>query len=317
MKVLVTPTSFQPGKSCAALEVLKEFTEDLVFNPAGRPLTEDELIPLLKDCDGYLAGLDYITGKVLRSCEHLKVISRYGAGVDRVDLQAAKECGIVVTNTPGVNAVAVAELAIGLALAVARNIAFLSKKTSGGEWTRLTGIELGGKVMGVIGLGAIGKNVARYAQGLGMKVMAYDPYIDEVYAKANHIIVADFDMVVRNSDVVSLHIPLTAQTKHLFDRKVMESMKCSAILINTSRGGIIDEDAAYELLKSGSLGGLGLDAFEIEPPRNSPLFELSNVVVTPHTGAHTYEATENMAYAAVKNLIEVLSGSDCKHVVNK
>jgi D-3-phosphoglycerate dehydrogenase len=317
MKILVTPTSLQEGKKSAALDTLKAFSSDLVFNSTGRPLTEDELIPLLKDCDGYVAGLDYVTEKVLKSCSHLKVVSRYGAGVDRVDLAAAKEHGIVVTNTPGVNAVAVAELAFGLILSIARKISYLDKKTREGEWVRSTGMELGGKTIGIMGLGAIGKNVARYAQGFGMKVMAYDPYINEAYAKDNNITVATFDEVADNADVISLHLPLTNETKHLISRDVMSKMKKTAILINTSRGGIIDEDAAYELLKNGELGGLGLDAFETEPPTNSPLFELNNVVVTPHTGAHTTEATDNMAVAAVKNLIDVLSGNGCPFICNK
>jgi D-3-phosphoglycerate dehydrogenase len=316
MKILVTPTSLQEGKESKALEILKEFSNDLVFNPMGRPLTEDELVPLLKDCDGYIAGLDYITDKVIKSCNKLKVISRYGVGYDRVDLEAAKEKGIIVTNTPGVNAIAVAELAMALVLAVARKISFLDRKTREGEWVRSTGIELNSKTMGIMGLGAIGKNVARYAKGYGMKVMAYDPYIDEVYAKKNDIKIASFEELITESDVISLHLPLTPDTKHLINKDVMMKMKKTAILVNTSRGGIIDEDAAYELLKDGELGGLGLDAFEIEPPTSSPLFELSNVVVTPHTGAHTKEASDNMANAAVKNLIDVLSGNDCPYIVN-
>ncbi|MDF2539456.1 MAG: phosphoglycerate dehydrogenase [Herbinix sp.] len=317
MRILVTPTSLQEGKKSAALDALKAYSEDLVFNPTGRPLTEEELIPLLQDCDGYLAGLDYVTAKVLKECKNLKVISRYGAGVDRVDLVAAKENGIVVTNTPGVNAVAVAELAMGLILSAARKISFLDRKTREGEWVRSTGMELGGKTLGIMGLGAIGKNVANYAKGFGMKVMAYDPYINEAYAKEHNIQTATFDEVVKNADVISLHLPLTSETRHLINKEVMLQMKKTTIIINTSRGGIIDEDAAYDLLKNGELGGLGLDAFEVEPPTNSPLFELNNVVVTPHTGAHTKEATDNMADASVKNLIEVLSGHDCPFIVNK
>lgn len=316
MKILVTPTSLQEGNECEALDTLKGFSNDLVFNPKGRPLTEEELILLLKDCDGYLAGLDYITNKVLQSCTNLKTISRYGAGIDRVDLTAAKESGIIVTNTPGVNAVAVAELAMGLALSVARKISFLDRKTRTGEWIRSTGIELSGKTMGIIGLGAIGKNVAIYARAFGMKVMAYDPFINEDYTRENGIEASSFARVIKEADVISLHIPLNNETKHMINRETMSSMKPSAILINTSRGGLVDEEVAYEFLKNGKLGGLGLDAFEIEPPKESPLFELYNVVVTPHTGAHTKEATDNMAKASVKNLIDVLSGKPCNYIVN-
>ncbi len=316
MKILVTPTSMQEGKENKAIDRLKDFSGDLIYNPYGRPLTQEELIPLLKDCDGYIAGLDEITKKVLSQCGKLKVISRYGAGVDRVDLAAARENKIIVTNTPGVNAVAVAELAFGMILSLARKITFLDQKTRNGEWVRSTGMELKSKTIGILGLGAIGKDLARYAQGFSMNVMAYDPYINEAYAKENNITVASFEQVIESCDVISLHLPLTDKTRHLIDRDVIGRMKRGALLVNTSRGGIIDEDAAYEGLKDGHLGGLALDAFEAEPPKQSPLFQLENVVVTPHTGAHTKEATQNMADLAVENLIQVLSGQDCKYILN-
>ena len=149
MKILVTPTSLQPGKNEEALSVLREFTEDLVFNTTGKPLSEDELIPLLKDCDGYIAGLDEITEKVMTASPRLKVISRYGAGYDRVDVAAAKRHGIKVTNTPGVNAQAVGELAFGLILAAARKIPYLNGETQKGGWVRSTGMELKGKTLGI------------------------------------------------------------------------------------------------------------------------------------------------------------------------
>lgn len=317
MKILVTPTSLQPAKGSKALEILREFSDDLVFNELGRPLTEDELIPLLKDCDGYVAGLDFVTEKVINSCENLKIISRYGAGFDRVDIAAAKAKGIPVTNTPGVNAEAVGELAFSLILSVARRITYLNNSTRNGEWVRSTGMELKGKTIGIMGLGAIGKVVARCAKGFEMNVIAYDPFINEAHCKENNITVCTFDEVVEQADVISLHLPLLDSTKHMINKDAISKMKPTTILINTSRGGIIDEDAAYEALKAGKLGGLGLDAFEIEPPTGSTLFELDNVVVTPHTGAHTKEATDNMANAAIKNLIDVLSGKGCPYIVNK
>jgi D-3-phosphoglycerate dehydrogenase len=316
MKILVTPTSLSSGKNNKAMERLEEFSSDLVLNPYGRPLTEEELISLLKDCDGYVAGLDYITENVLSHCNNLKVISRYGAGVDRVDVEAATKKGIRVTNTPGVNSVAVAELAMGLILSLARKIPLLDQSTKGGQWPRSTGMELANKTIGILGLGAIGKNLARYAQGFSMKVIAYDPYINEEYAKENNITVAIFEQVIEASDVISLHLPLNKDTKHLMNKEVIGKMKKGALLVNTSRGGLIDEEAAYEALKAGDLGGLGLDAFEVEPPTNSPLFELDHVIVTPHTGAHTKEATEKMAELSIENLINVLSNNECKYLIN-
>ena len=317
MKILVTPTSLQPGKNEPVLAVLRAFSDDLIFNASGRPLAEDELIPLLKDCDGYIAGLDFVTEKVIRSCPRLKAISRYGAGYDRVDIEAAKKMGTPVTNTPGVNAQAVGELAFALILSIARRIPYLDTETRDGKWVRSTGMELKGKTLGIIGLGAIGKVVAMCGQGFHMDIIAYDPYIDNRYCKEHQIRACSFDETIQHSDVITLHLPLNKQTRHIIGREAIGRMKPGVILVNTSRGGIIDEDAAFEALKSGQLGGLGLDAFETEPPEDSPLFRLDNVVVTPHTGAHTKEATLNMASSAVKNLIDVLSDRDCPYIVNK
>lgn len=315
MKVLVTATSFKPDRPTPALEKLQQFADEIIYNPYGRPLTEEELIPLLQGCDGYIAGLDYVTEGVLERCDRLKVVSRYGAGVDRVDLAAAARLGIPVCNTPGANAQAVADLALGLMLCAARKLPMLDRSTRGGAWVRSTGVELYGKTLGILGLGAIGKSVAKRGQGFDMKVLAYDPYLDQAYADAHGIVPATFDEVVAQSDVISLHLPLNDQTRHVIDRKAMEAMKPGVILINTARGGLIDEEAAYELLKSGHLGGLGLDAYEVEPPAGSPLFALDNVVSTPHTGSHTAEATACMAEMSVQNLIDVLSGAPCPYVL--
>lgn len=315
MKILVTPTSFKPAKGGAALELLRSFSKDLVFNPQERPLAEDELIPLLDGCEGFIAGLDFITRKVIENATDLKVISRYGSGVDRVDLAAAKENGVVVCYTPSVNADAVADLTFALLLGVARKVPMLNRKTREGEWIRSVGFELYGKTFGIIGLGAIGKAAAKRAAGFSMKVLAYDPYINKEYAGANGIISASFDDIVKEADFISLHLPLTDESRNIIGAEVMKKMKKGAVIINTARGGLIDESAAYELLKSGHLGGLGLDAFELEPPGPSPLFTLDNVVVTPHTGAHTAEAISAMAELSVTNLIDVLSGKECPHIV--
>ncbi|MDR1128877.1 MAG: phosphoglycerate dehydrogenase [Treponema sp.] len=321
MKLLITATSFKVESGGPAARRLREFASEnsagLVFNPHSRPLTEDELIPLIQDCDGCIAGLDFITKKVIDSCGSLRVISRYGAGVDRVDLAAAKAKGIPVCNTPGANAQAVADLALGLMLATARKIPMLDRKTREGQWVRSTGIELFGKTLGVLGLGAVGKAVAQRARGFSMKILAYDPFINKLYAEEQGIIVSDFDSLIKESDIISLHLPLDQKTKHIINAEVMARMKRGAILINTARGGLIDESAADELLRSGQLGGLGLDAYEEEPPGKSPLFELDNVVVTPHTASHTAEATAAMAAMSVDNLIDVLSGKDCSYIVNK
>jgi D-3-phosphoglycerate dehydrogenase len=321
MKILITATSFTAESDSPAARLLREFagenSVELVFNPLGRPLSEDELIPLLRDCDGYIAGLDFITKKVIDSCGPLKVISRYGAGVDRVDLEAAKAKGIPVCNTPGANAQAVADLAFALALCVARKIPMLDRKTREGQWVRSNGIELFGKTLGILGLGAVGRAVARRAKGFSMKILAYDPFINKQYAEEQGIVVSDFDLLIKEADIISLHLPLNEQTRHIINAEVMGRMKRGVILINTARGGLIDEGAADTLLRSGHIGGLGLDAYEEEPPGRSPLGELDNVVLTPHTASHTAEATANMASMSVENLINILSGRGSPYIVNK
>jgi len=316
LKVLITPTSLKPDSAGSAMALLHSFSDNLVFNPFGKPLTEDDLIPLVKDCDGFIAGLDFITRKVMENAPKLKVISRYGAGVDRVDLDAAKEKNIVVCNTPGVNSNAVADLVFALLLSLARRIPHLDKSTREGQWLRSTGFELYGKTLGIIGLGAVGKASAKRANGFSMKILAYDPFINIEYAETNGISSVSFDELIKESDFISLSLPLVEETRNIINGDVMKKMKKGVIIINTSRGGIVDESVAYELLKSGHLGGLGLDAFEMEPPGPSPLFTLDNVVVTPHTGAHTKEAIDAMADMSVQNLIDVLSGKKCPNIMN-
>lgn len=316
MKILVTPTSFKPDKGGRALELLRSFSGEIVFNPREKPLSEDELIPLLSGCEGCIAGLDFFTGKVIENAPALKVISRYGVGVDRVDLKAAKEKGVVVCNTPGVNANAVADLTFAMLLCIARKLPFLDRKTREGEWPRTIGFEPDKKTIGILGLGAVGKAVAKRALGFSMKIMACDPLINTEYAAANGITAVTFDELIREADFLSIHVPLTDETQNIISAEVMKNMKKGAVIINTARGGLIDENAAYEFLKSGHLGGLGLDVFDTEPPGPSPLFTLDNVVVSPHTGAHTIEAITAMAELSVKNLIDVLSGRDCPYIVN-
>jgi len=315
MKILVSPTSLSPDSNSPALRLLRSFSDNLLFNPYGRPLIENELIPLLADCQGFIAGVDFITRKVIKNAPKLKVISRYGVGVDRVDLAAAKEKGIIVCNTPGVNSNAVADLTFALLLSLARKVPYLDRNTREGGWSRSVGFELYGKTLAILGLGAAGKAVAKRALGFSMKILAYDHFSSREFAYMHGIIPASLEEAAREADFLSIHLPLTAETKNLVDAGIMKSMKKGAIIINTARGGILDETAAYELLKCGHLGGLGLDVFEAEPPGSSPLFELDSVVVTPHTGSHTAEAIAGMADLSVKNLIDVLSGKECQYTV--
>lgn len=318
MKILVTPTSFLKPQNIQAQKMIEEFADEVVYNDLGVPLAGDQILERLDGVDGYIAGVDYITADVVeRMPDSVKVISRYGAGVDRVDIPACTKKGIKVTNTPGANSVAVCELAFALMLAVSRNIPKLHKAVENGEWPRNEGMELCGKTMGIVGMGAIGKNLAVRAAAFGMTVCAYDPFFDREFAEKNGVREMTLDEVLSTSDYVSLHVPLNDSTRHLIDAGRIASMKDRAVIINTARGGIIDEEAAAEALKSGKLGGLGIDAFENEPPTDSPLFGLDNVVFTPHTGAHTAEAVANMGRMSVENAIAVLKGEECRYILNK
>ena len=309
MKILVTPTSFLNPQNAQAKATLENFASTVVYNDLARPLTAEEVIERLDDVDGYIAGLDHITADVIRKApEKLKVISRYGIGVDRVDLEECKKRGIVVTNTPGTNSVAVCELAFALMLCAARNIPRLHQAVENGLWPRSEGIELNGKVLGIVGLGAIGKLLALRARAFGMKIVACDSCFDHSYARLHDIAPLEFEALLEQSDFISLHVPLNAETKRMIDVKAIERMKTGAFLINTARGGLINEQAIAEGIRSGKLGGVGLDAFEEEPLLDSPLKGLDRVVFTPHSGAHTSDAVRSMGRMAVENLMTVLRG---------
>ena len=316
MKILVTPTSFGIPENREAREKLEAFADQVVYNPYTHPLSEEELIPLLEDVDGYIAGVDYVTAKALTGANRLKVISRYGIGVDRVDLKAAREKQIDVTNTPGANSISVCELAFGMMLCAARNLAELHSRVSAGEWPKSRGIELCGKTLGIIGMGAIGKHLATRALAFGMTVQAYDMYFDQAFADAHGIRRAELPELLATSDFISIRVPYTPETRHLIGRESIRTMRKGAVIINTARGGIVDEEAAAEALRAGQLGGIGLDAFEEEPLKDSPLKGLPNVILTPHTGANTADAVAAMSRMSVENLIDVLSGRPCRYIVN-
>ena len=309
MRILLTPTSLTPESTHPALERLRATGAELVFNELRRPLTSAELAERLGDVDGVVAGLDDYSAETLAAAgERLRVISRYGAGSDKVDLSAAAARGIPVTTTPGANATAVAELAVGLMFALARRIPLLDRDVRAGGWQRSQGIELTGKTLGIVGVGAIGRGVAKRAQGCEMTVLGYDPMVPAEAMAESGIASRELDALLAESDVVSLHLPLLDSTRHLLDVRRLALLKPGALLINTSRGGLIDEEAVRLALEEGRLGGLALDAYEIEPPTESPLIGHERVISTPHTGAHTAEAVERMAGMAITNLLDVLEG---------
>jgi D-3-phosphoglycerate dehydrogenase len=304
-KILITSTSFFKAGP-VPLQQLKEFNCEIIENPYGRPLKEDELIPLLVDVDGVIAGLDEFGEKVLKSSNRLKVISRYGVGIDNIDMEAAKRLGIFVINTPDVNTQAVADLTFGLILSVSRKIPQSHQSTRKGRWERFIGREVYGKRLGIIGLGRIGKAVANRAKGFGMEIIAYDVQRDESFAETLEIKFLPLDDLLMEADFVTLHCGLNPQTKGLIGPRELGLMKETAYLINTARGELVNERALYEALKEGKIAGAGLDVYEQEPPLESPLLSLENAVTTGHIAAYTDEAIKEMALASVKNLLSAL-----------
>lgn len=311
-KVLVTPTSY--GKSDSRLlSELENQVGEVVYNKTGRPLTSDEVREMVKDCDAYLAGLDMIDRSALEFTNRLKVITRYGVGIDNVDLAAAEEKGIIVTNTPGANSVSVAELTIALILALARNIPDAASATRKGGWPRQNGITLEGKCIGLIGFGAIGKAVGKRLKAFDVRVLAYDMFPDKNFAAKFEIEIASLDQTLKEADFVSLHLPLMPETREIVNSGFLGKMKKGVYLVNTSRGELINESDLKTALEEGQLCGAALDVFSREPPgADNPLLQLPRVIVTPHCAAHTDGATNTMGWMALNDCLAVLNGVDPK-----
>jgi phosphoglycerate dehydrogenase-like enzyme len=312
----VTPTSY--GKSDAdLLSDLESAVGQVVYNPLGRPLTSAELAALLPRCDGYIAGLDFIDRAALDHADQLKVISRYGTGVDRIDLAAAAEKSIVITNTPFANSVSVAELTIGMILSLARSIPTLTELTRAGDWPRRTGVTLERKTVGLIGLGSVGKQVALRLRAFDCVLIAYDPAADVEFGTANRIDLVTLEELISRSDFISLHCPLLPATRNLVNASFLAGVKHGAFLINTARGELIDEAALFDALQSGYLRGAALDAFTQEPPqKENPLLALPQVIATPHAGAHTDGAMNAMGWDALHDCLAVLRGEKPLYPVN-
>lgn len=314
-KVLVTPTSYAKNDLRLKTE-LEHLVGEVIYNPTGKPLTSDQVAALLPGVDGYIAGLDCIDRKALEKADRLKVIARYGVGIDAVDLEAAKEKGITVTYTPGANSASVAELTVGLIIILARQLNQAFEATRAGKWPRLSGITLENKTVALIGLGAIGKHVATMLKGFNCRIMAYDPFPDEEYARRNEISLAEMDNILGQADFVSLHLPLTPQTSNLVNSQFIAKMKKGAYLINTARGELVNEADLFLALQNGYLAGAALDALAKEPPDpNSALLAYPSVISTPHLGAQTDGAVNDMGWMALNDCLAVLQGNPPMHPV--
>jgi len=303
-RILVTPRSVTAAGGHPSLQALVDAGYEVVYSAAGKQPSEAELIALLPGCVGYLAGVEPITERALSAADALRVISRNGTGVDSVDLKAAEARGIRVCRAEGANARGVAELTIGLMLALVRAIPLNDAALKAGGWERRKGVELTGRTLGLVGCGRIGRYVAECALGLGMKALAYDLYPDAAYSPGAGFAYAGLDEVIARADVLSLHCP--PAERPLIDADAIAAMKPGVYVINTARHGLIDDDAALAALESGRIAGLALDVYGKEPPEDRRLASHPRVVATAHIGGFTSESVDRAMSAAVDNLLEAL-----------
>jgi len=282
-------------------------------------LKPEELKAIINDYDALIVRSETkVSAEIIESGKNLKVIGRAGIGVDNIDVDTATKKGVVVVNAPTGNTVAAAEHTIGLMLALARNIPKANAKLKSGLWQRskLMGTELRNKTLGIIGLGNVGSEVAKRAQGFEMRVIAYDPFISAHYAKTGKIDLVPLEKLFQEADFITLHTPLTQATKNLIGAEEIEKMKPTTYVINCARGGLIDEEALFEAIEEGKLAGAAFDVFSTEPATDSILFKTDKIIVTPHLGASTVEAQVNVAKDVAEQVLTVLRGEFSKYSVN-
>lgn len=305
--VLIGSKSF--GKAYPEhLKRLEEAGCEIIPNQIGRAYRAAELRTALAGVDAIVTGTDELTAEVIMSADGLKLIAKHGVGLDSIDLGAARTKGVVVAATFGAVHDSVADLTMALLLAVARGIVPAHLSTKSGLWKGFVGMELRGKILGIVGLGRIGKEVALRAKGFGMEVVACDPYPDSAFAAEHRITFLSLADLLTQADVVSLHAGLASAKHPLLGATELRAMKIGAILINTGRGYLVDEQALVDALRDGKIRGAGLDVFAEEPPAESPLLVLENVVLTPHMAGDTRDARRRLGEITVENIVRVKRG---------
>jgi D-3-phosphoglycerate dehydrogenase len=311
MKVLISD-----NLSATGVEILKKAGLEVDFRSK---TSVEEIEKIIGDYDALIIrSATKVNAGLLDKATKLKIVGRAGSGLDNVDIPAATKKGVVVMNTPGGNTVTTAEHTIGMIFASARMIPQAYSSLKAGKWEKkkFEGVELFDKTLGIVGLGAIGGVVANRAIGLGMKILAYDPFLSQEKAKSLGIELADLPTIYRKSDFITVHTPKTKETANLINKDTIAQMKDGVRIINCARGGIVNEQDLYEALKSGKVAGAAFDVFEKEPPENHPLLTLDNFVATPHLGASTKEAQENVAVAIAEQVVDYLIAGTVRNAVN-
>lgn len=305
MKILLSPSSFGQV-SPQPLDLLAASGFEVIINPYGRKLTEDEVIALCSDCVGIVAGVEPLTARVMDALTNLKCISRVGIGMDNVDLEYASKKGIIVVNTPDGPTRSVAELTLAMTMSLLRRIPQADAAMKNKQWKKQTGNLILDKKIGIIGLGRIGRAVAQLFRGIGNPVIGYDVIRNEEWASQYGVDLVDFKTLINTADIISLHVPGNPSKTYLIGEEEIKQMKIGAFFINISRGGIADEAALYNALKTKKLRGAAIDVFS-EEPYTGPITELDNVVLTPHIGSYAEEGKLIMELDAVRNLIAALT----------
>ncbi len=310
MKVLVADPVAPEG-----VEILKKHAE--VDVKTG--LKPEELAAIIGEYEGLMVRSETrVTAKIIEAGHKLQVIARAGVGIDNIDVEAATQRGIVVVNAPTANTMAAAEHTIALMMALARNIPQAHESLREGAWKRqnFVGVEVRNKTLGIVGLGNVGSEVARRVQGFHMRVLGFDPYVSPQYARNLHVDLVTLEEIFKEADFITLHVPLTPQSRNMIGPRELAIMKPTVRIINCARGGLIDEKALDQALREGRVAGAALDVFAQEPPRDCPLLKNDKVIVTPHLGASTHEAQANVAIDAAEQIISVLNGQPVRYAVN-
>ena len=300
--VLITPRSLTRERH-PAFSLIENAGHTIVTSAPGVQPSEEELLKLVPDIDGYLAGVEAIGAKVLEAAKNLKVIGRNGIGIDNIDIETAKRLNIKICPTPGANARGVAELAVALLFSLSRAIPYSDAQLKTKNWKRKKGMELEGKTLGLVGCGNIGRQVAAAASSLGMRINAFDPYPDNSFHPPAFTWTS-FEKVLTESDFISLHCP--AGEKPLIDGASIARMRQGAYLINTARAALIDEQAVLEGLENGRLSGYAMDVFPEEPPADFTLVRHESVIATPHIGGYTKESVDRATTGAIEQMLEYI-----------
>jgi D-3-phosphoglycerate dehydrogenase len=312
-RILVSDSMSDAG--LAPLQASPEVSVEVITG-----LPHEKLIEIIPEFDALLVrSATKVTSEVIQAGRRLRVIARAGVGVDNIDVEAATHAGVIVVNAPTGNVVAAAEHTVAMLMAIARSIPQADAHVHGGLWKRdkFMGVEIRDKVLGTVGLGRVAQEVVRRAQGLGMRIIAYDPYVTAEYATQRGVMLTDLDSLVAEADFITMHVPLTPQTRNLINRERISRMKRTARIVNVARGGVIDEHALAEAVAADRIAGAALDVFENEPlEADSPLRSVRNIILTPHLGGSTIEAQEKVAEDVALQVLDVLNDRPARYAVN-